>query len=259
MNNIKSTDLKISTFDTWAQIEVRSAAEVKTVEVKVDDKAATRQAIIVALRRARCEVRTRSEWKAKESATGLAQDWDYQSIAIHHAGNSFRCAADGVEELRRAEEIDTATFGHLSYHYAIDCQGIIYEALDIRYKGAHIERGNTGVIGIVFLADFSVRGEAMKFGPGVWSVMKQRGIKSGVMEWLGIQNDKIAVGNDDPTEKQLEAIDALVSILSRFFSIKFLGGHREFAKARGTSRACPGTYGMIIAEQLRKKFALSLP
>ncbi len=259
MSDIKKSDLKISTFDTWAQIEVRRASEVKIVEVKVDDKAATRQAIIVALRRASFEVRTRSEWKAKESATSFKKDWDYKSIAIHHAGNSFRCSADGAEELRRAEVIDTANFGHLSYHYAIDCQGIIYEALDIRHKGAHIEHGNTGVIGIVFLADFSVRGESVKFGPGVWYVVKERGIKAGIKEWLGVQNDKIAVGNDDPTERQLEAVDALVATLIRFFKIKSLGGHREFAKAKGSSRACPGIYGMIIAEQLRKKFNLSLP
>lgn len=70
------------------------------------------------------------------------------------------------------------TFGQLSYHYAIDCQGAILRGVDIRYKGAHIEGGNTGVIGIVFLADFSVRGEAGKYGPGAWNVMKKRGLAS---------------------------------------------------------------------------------
>ena len=69
--------------------------------------------------------------------------------------------------MRQAEAIDIKSFGQVSYHYAVDCQGIIYEALDIRKKGSHIEGGNTGVIGIVFLADFSVRGEAGRYGPGV--------------------------------------------------------------------------------------------
>jgi hypothetical protein len=47
--------------------------------------------------------------------------------------------------------------------------------------------------------------------------------------------------------------------LIEFFSIKRLGGHREFAQAAGSSRACPGIYEMIIAAQLRKKFDLSKP
>lgn len=41
--------------------------------------------------------------------------------------------------MRQAEETDIKSFKHLSYHYAIDCTGVIYEALDIREKGAHLK------------------------------------------------------------------------------------------------------------------------
>ena len=34
----------------------------------------------------------------------------------------------------------------------------------------------------------------------------------------------------------------LSKALLQFFDIKTLGGHREFAKTHGTSRACPGVY-----------------
>lgn len=136
---------------------------------------------------------------------------------------------------------------------------MIYEALDIRFRGAHVEGGNTGVIGIVFLADLSVRGEAEQYGPGAWNVTKKRGVIAGVKEWLGEQKDKLAVGYDEPTEKQLAAASALVKTLLQFFDIKTLGGHREFAKTHGTSRACPGVYGMIIAEQMRRDFKLTTP
>jgi hypothetical protein len=40
---------------------------------------------------------------------------------------------------------------------------------------------------------------------------------------------------------------------------KTLGGHSEFAKTHGTSRECPGAYGMIIAEQMRREFKLAAP
>ena len=59
---------------------------------------------------------------------------------------------------------------------------MIYEALDIRRKGAHMEGGNTGVIGIVFLADFSVHGDAGKYGPGAWNVTKKQGPIAGIKE-----------------------------------------------------------------------------
>lgn len=259
MSDVRTDGLKRGTFDTWSVIEAKRAETVKTVQVKVDHKAATRQAIIVELRREKVEFKTRSDWNAKEPATSPHPDGDYKSIAIHHAGNSYSCAADGADELRKAEATDISTFGHLSYHYAIDCQGVVYEALDIRYRGAHIEGGNTGVIGIVFLADLSVRGEAEKHGPGAWNVTKKRGVVAGIKEWFGEQKDKVAVVHDEPTEKQLEAASKLVKTLLEFFDIKTLGGHREFAKTHGTSRACPGVHGMIIAEQLRRDFGLSAP
>lgn len=259
MSDVRKDGLKRGMFDTWGVIEAKRADAVKTVQVKVDHKAATRQAIIVALRRENVEFKTRSDWNAKEPATSPHADWDYKSIAIHHAGNSYSCAADGADELRRAEATDISAFGHLSYHYAIDCKGVIYEALDIRYRGAHIEGGNSGIIGIVFLADLSVRGEAEQYGPGAWNVTKTRGVVAGIKEWFGVQKDKVAVVHDEPTEQQLETISKLVRTLLEFFDIKTLGGHREFAKTHGTSRACPGAYGMIIAEQMRHEFGLSAP
>jgi N-acetylmuramoyl-L-alanine amidase len=258
MSDAKTDGLQTGSFDSWTLIEQRKAADA-VVTVKVDDKAATRQAIIVAIRREKVEFKTRSDWKAKEPATSPHTDWDYTAIAIHHAGNSFSCAADGAAELRKAEATDISSFGHLSYHYAIDCQGVVYEALDIRYRGAHIEGGNTGVIGIVFLADLSVRGEAEKHGPGAWNVTKKRGIRAGINEWLGEQKDKAAVLHDEPTEMQLQSAFTLVKALLQFFDLKSLGGHREFAKTHGTSRACPGAHGMIIAEQMRRDFKLSVP
>jgi hypothetical protein len=226
-------------------------------------KEIARQSIIDSLRRAGLEFKTRADWNAKEPASKLEADWNYHSIAIHHAGNDFSCSATGVDELRKAESIDINSFGHVSYHYAIDCQGVIYEALDIRCKGAHIEGGNTGVIGLVFLTDFSSRGEAEKYGPGVENVMKKRGVIAGVKEWIGVQKDKLDVVNDrayDDSVVQLNhTTEILVKTLIKTFNIKSLGGHREFAKTHGTSRACPGVHGLIVADMLRKKFGLLPP
>lgn len=38
-------------------------------------------------------------------------------------------------------------------HYAVGCDGEIFEGQDIRNKGAHISFGNTSIIGIVLMSD----------------------------------------------------------------------------------------------------------
>jgi len=228
-------------------------------EVVVNDRAATREAIISSLRRRGVTVKTRSDWHAKMPQASPSQDWNYMAIALHHAGNSFSCGIPGLEQMRKAEDIDLRNFHQLSYHYAIDCMGTIYEALDIREKGARVEDGNTGVIGIVFLADFSSRGEAEEFGPGVPSVMHDRGFKPAVKEWFGEETDKLPLGHDEPTPLQINAAYELVELLKEFFCIEVLGGHREFALTRGTDRACPGRHGMTLARDLRRDMGFLAP
>lgn len=259
MNETSNEGIKESTFDTWATTEPKKTSEVKIERVKVDNKAAVRQAIIVELRKKKFIFKTRSDWRARETAKSPNADWDYKSVAIHHAGNSYSCRADGAEQLRKAEATDIDSFGHISYHYAIDCQGIIYEALDIRYKGAHVEGGNTGVIGIVFLADLSVHGEAKKHGPGSANVARAKGPIAGLKEWFGEQMDALDTTNEEGTDQQYEAASVLIATLKQFFLIETLGGHREFAKTKGSSRACPGAWGMIKAEMLRKDLGLKAP
>jgi hypothetical protein len=237
----------------------RDSSRNCATEVAVNDRAATREAIISSLRRRGITVKTRSDWHAKMSTASPSQDWNYTAIALHHAGNSFSCGISGLEQIRKAEDIDFRNFQQLSYHYAIDCVGIIYEALDIREKGAHVEDGNTGVIGIVFLADFSVRGEAEEFGLGVPSVAHDRGFKPAVKEWFSVETDKLPLGHDEPTPLQTNAAYELVDLLNEFFCIEVLGGHREFALTHGTDRACPGRHGMILAHDLRRDMGFCAP
>lgn len=209
-----------------------------------------RESIFSDLHEAGITVRKRSDWKAKTTPGSDGEDWDYPAIVIHHAGNSYSCTKDGEAKMRQAEETDIKSFNHLSYHYAIDCTGVVYEALDIREKGAHLKGANTGKIGIVFLSDFSLPGEASQFGPSRWGSLS---------EFSGQVKDDWDISVDIPTDKQKNAINVLVRTLIKFFPITQLGGHREFASLNGLGRACPGTYGLQIAANLRTKFKLSAP
>ncbi len=247
------TDLKTGTFDTWALIEQSKAANA-VVTVKVDDKAAIRQAIIAAVRRAGFTFKTRSDWKAKPGKNSDGPDWNYHAIALHHAGNSFSCTADGATQLRKAESIDLESFGHISYHYAIDCSGIIYEALDIREKGAHIASANTGVIGIVMLSDLSERGEAYQKEYANKSLF---GKVKGILNW---GPDMLDMKSDEVNEQQIKSLTELIKVLKSRFLITALGGHQEFQKlSTGEGRACPGALGMLLVEKLRRDFKIGPP
>lgn len=245
--------LKTGSFDTRALIEKKKSANAQVV-VKVDDRAAIRQKIIVEVRRQKVSFVTRSEWKAKESkASGLAEDWDYTGIALHHAGNSYACDADGAGKMRRVQEEHLGRgSSDIGYHYAIDCQGVVYEGRDIRYLGAHIGRVPK-VIGIVLLADMSVRGE-------------QRKIEGNLPWWKRSYfgalptYDDIAVNHDEPTEVQINALETLTKVLrANFRGISRFGGHREWASQAGGSRACPGTYGLILADMMRRNLSMVKP
>lgn len=252
MSEAKTSDLKTGTFDTWAAIEKRKAANA-VVAVKVDDKAAVRQKIIAEIRRARVEFITRSDWKATEpKAAGLPEDWAYTGIALHHAGNSYSCNADGANEMRRVqEEHFKRGSSDIGYHYGIDCKGAIYEGRDIRFLGAHIGQV-PHVAGIVLLADMSVRGEQRELErPLPWWKKSALG---------GPTYDDIAVRHDEPTEVQIVALETLTQVLkANFKAIARFGGHREWAAESNTSRACPGTHGLILADMMRKKFSLAKP
>jgi hypothetical protein len=226
--------------------------------IRVDDRAGTREAIFYALRSKGRTVREASDWHGKPTRH-KDDDWHYHSIALHHAGNSFSCKEAPLKALHRVEGIDGKRFAQMSYHYAIDCHGTIYEALDIRRKGSHIHDDNTGKIGVVLLADLSTRGEVAKHGPGVWQVFREEGWKRAFSEWAGVQKDRFDTIQDIATEPQLESLSHLVDSLRHVFPIRVLGGHREFALSKDSSRACPGAHGLIIAQMLRAEFKLDAP
>ena len=245
--------LKRSTFDT-VQKTISNIKENRVVQVKVDSKAATRQSIILNIRTAGIDFKTRSNWDAKEARSSDGPDWDYHGIALHHAGNSFSCSANGVDQIRKAEKTDIDKFGHVSYHYAIDCEGTIFEALDIREKGAHISRGNTGVIGIVLLSDLTERGETYTQGYSKKTFFSRL---KGIKDW---GPDQVYFNHDTPSSAQVNALEMLVVTLSLFFPIKMIGGHREYQKlSNGAGRACPGNYGMELVYRLRSLTKKSSP
>lgn len=115
-------------------------------------------------------------------------------IAIHYEGdlsvldNSFT-DGNAVKELQEGAMRNGLT--DIQYHFIIGPDGSIYEGRDIGVRGTHIDEGNTGVIGIL---------------------------------WLGVSNSRGGI----PTEEQFQTTVDLITLLDNQYGIDYLGGHNDY-------------------------------
>ncbi|MCG5075947.1 peptidoglycan recognition family protein [Paraburkholderia tagetis] len=246
-----------SNFWTSSATEIDGSKQ-NAIAISIDDRAATRQAIVSALARKGYRLIERSAWHAKPPRGVMREShWDYQDIVIHHAGRSYSCGVPSIEEIQRVQTEDMGRnppFDDAGYHYAVSCQGEVYEARDIRFLGEHVAGSNSGKIGIVFLSDLVEAGEAYEQEYSRLSIFdKFKNFRGIITDWAIFKHDK-------PTTVQIQAATALCEILKDFFNISRLGGHREYQKlATNTGRACPGNLGMDIVKLLRSRLSLSAP
>jgi len=252
------SDLKQSEFKTKANlVESTKAGAAQLMVFKISDRAATRQAIIASLRNAGKKVKTRSDWKAKPGIAGRSDgpDWDYDSIVIHHAGNSYTIKDDDMVQVEKIQTTDLKEFGHVSYHYMIGSGGTIFEGLDIREKGAHVDKGNTGKIGIVLLADFSAPSEAFEHEYSKKSLVNRFKALPDILR----DNHDYFYDKEVP-EVMAQSLSVLVDVLTIYFKVDKFGGHREFQPlANKEGRACPGDVGMKLVEKIRSSTGLAKP
>ena len=176
---------------------------------------------------------TREKWGAQSPKTNLDSDWDYQAIAIHHAGNSF----DFNSTINHIQEEHLNKFDDIGYHYAINKDGVIYEGRPITKLGCHILDGNTGNIGIVLIGDLSERGEA-EFNINDISTWRDQG-------------DFLSSGTA-PKAMYNAALKLSQKLTQVFQNIKTIGGHYEFAALLNQTRYCPGSHGMEVVRSLRQ-------
>jgi hypothetical protein len=228
------------------------------VSIRVHDRAATRQAIITTLTRKGYKLIERSSWHAAQPHSIMREShWDYQDIVIHHAGRSYSCGVPSIQGIQRAQREDMSRsepFDDIGYHYAVSCQGEIYEGRDIRYIGEHVSAGNTGKVGIVLLADLVEAGEAYE------QEYKSMTLAQRIRALPQIFVDGVVIKHDEPTEPQVKALRVLSEVLKEFFNIVYLGGHREYQMlTNGKGRACPGKLGMAIVKSLRSELGFSAP
>ena len=111
-------------------------------------------------------IRSRAEWKAELPAR-MATDKVKRRFVIHHTAypvtekvRKLRGKAGWEAAMRHAREAQRLHrhirgWNDVGYHYLIDWEGRVLEGRPLDRLGAHVERHNTGSVGIVLMGDFS--------------------------------------------------------------------------------------------------------
>ena len=213
------------------------------IPITVNDRAATREAIIKKVRSLNTTFVERSSWGAVKGKPDMVMDWDYSMIALHHAGRSHSCTP-GAEQMQEIQK------GHLSqkyddigYHFGIDCTGQVYEGRDIRLQGSSVLKFNTGLIGIVLLENLTTPEEG-----GDWVAKGRVALDS-----LGYSTTNVIPA------AQITALMHRIDALKSVFVIKHFGGHREYPGQASEGKICPGNIGMELVRNLRAKTQLLPP
>lgn len=87
--------------------EIKPGEFMCPIPITVNDRAATREAIIKKVRSLDATFVERSSWGAVKGKPDMVMDWDYSMIALHHAGRSHSCTP-GAEQMQEIQK------GHLS-------------------------------------------------------------------------------------------------------------------------------------------------
>ncbi|GLH17942.1 N-acetylmuramoyl-L-alanine amidase [Pseudomonas atacamensis] len=223
--------------------EIKPGEFMCPIPITVNDRAATREAIIKKVRSLNTTFLERSSWGAVKGKPDMVMDWDYTMIALHHAGRSHSCTP-GAEQMQEIQK------GHLSqkyddigYHFGIDCTGQVYEGRDIRLQGSSVLKFNTGLIGIVLLENLTTPEEG-----GDWVAKGRVALDS-----LGYSTTNVIPA------PQITALMHLIDALKSVFVIKHFGGHREYPGQASEGKICPGNIGMELVRNLRAKTQLLPP
>ncbi|MBV1814408.1 peptidoglycan recognition protein family protein [Pseudomonas viridiflava] len=231
-------------FNTQATAqEIKPGERMCPIPIIVNDRAATREAIIKKVRSLSATFVERSAWGALKGKPDMEKDWDYSMIALHHAGRSHSCTPGAAQMLDIQQGHLSQKYDDIGYHYGIDCTGKIFEGRDIRLLGSSVLKFNTGLIGIVLLENLTTPEEG-----GDWVATGRMALDS-----LGYSTTNVIPA------VQIDALKHLIGALKSVFVIKHFGGHREYPGQASEGKICPGNIGMELVRNLRTQTGLLPP
>lgn len=166
------------------------------------------------------DIESREDWgQVTPKYSDMENDWHYDTIVIHHSGDSGYKTPREIERLH----MDERSWDDVGYHFMVGPEGNFYEGRSLIYKGSHVGGANGRKIGILVMGDFHP-------------------------QWWDFDDDELG-------EKQKAAVVTLIQGLKNLFPhVDKLGGHRDFKKSE-----CPGDTLYAQLPYLRKKTELNAP
>lgn len=162
----------------------------------------------------------RKSWGAAPPKVELDPDWDFDTIVIHHSGNSGERSPKHLQEKHFASGYDD-----IAYQYVVSLDGELFEGRHLAFKSAGNSAHNTGKIAIIVAGDFE-------------------------HQWWD--------SDDDPTQAAIDGIVKIVNALKAEFPIKKLVGHRDLPRAKGDTE-CPGEELYKLLGKVRAQTGLTGP
>lgn len=167
---------------------------------------------------AKHSVERRASWKARAPKITMEQDWDFDTIVIHHSGDTGRTDPKEIQDFHMNKQ----GFDDVAYQFMVRPSGAIVEGRYLSHKGAANAAQNTGKLGIIVLGDF--------------------------------EHDLFDF-DDDPTPAQIAAANKLaVTLAAEFPTIKRLVGHRDIK----SDTECPGGELYKLLPDIRKGTGLTV-
>jgi len=165
-------------------------------------------------------VARRASWGASRPKKELDPDWDYDTIVVHHSGDSGEKSAKAIQTKHFSKDFDD-----IAYEYVVTLEGQILEGRHLAFKSAGNSEHNTGKVAIIVAGDFEHQ---------IWD------------------------DDDDPTQVAIDAVVKIANALKVHFPITKLAGHRDLPRAKGDTE-CPGTELYKFMDEMRTKTGLAGP
>lgn len=223
--------------------EIKPGEFMCPIPVTVNDRAATREAIIQKVKALGHVFTERSSWGAVKGKPEMVMDWDYSMIALHHAGRSHSCTPGASQMQSIQKDHLSQKYDDIGYHYGISCDGEIFEGRDIRLQGSSVLKFNTGLIGIVMLENLTTPEEG-----GGWVAAGRE-----ALDYVGYSTTTVI------PDVQIDALLHLIDAIKSVFFINIFGGHKEYPGQASEGKICPGNIGMELVKNIRSKTQLLPP
>jgi hypothetical protein len=95
----------------------------------------------------------RASWGACVPQGAMDIDLKKCCFAIHHSAGTSVSNSQTVKNIQ-CFHMNENKWSDIGYHFLIGIDGKCFEGRELKYKGSHISKGNTGNIGICFLGCF---------------------------------------------------------------------------------------------------------